>query len=498
MKEFTIGIDIGTSGCKCAAVDIEGSILMEVMEPYPLACPQTGWTQQDPEAWWNAVVLCCRRLSALDCRKLLSIGFSGQMHGMVALDAKQVPVYPAILWNDQRTAEQCRNILALAGGTPGLVAQTNNGMLTGYTGGKIVWLKEHEPECFARTSCVVNPKDYIRFRFVGQLATDESDASGFGLYDVRRNRWATELIERCGLPASLFPPVSHSAGVAGRITAEAAGLTGLPSGTPVIYGGGDAVLSHLGMGVFSGEEVCVTLGTSGVVSWVSDAFLPNTSSADLQIFRDVLDGCFSVFGVTLSAAGSFQWFRNAFGGTYSELDELALTVPKGAEGLLFHPYLCGERCPVNDPQLRGSFHGISLSHTKAHFSRSILEGVAFSLRSVLELVQSKNAGCAPKRVILGGGGAKSAVWRQIMADVFRLPVCFSQDGAGDCAYAAALLAMLGQGRAGDVQAIFQRHQWESCEPEDPDAYTAPYDAYRASSQSLQQFKNEKEWRRSNE
>ncbi|HWQ58326.1 MAG TPA: FGGY family carbohydrate kinase, partial [Clostridia bacterium] len=296
----TIGIDVGTSGCKAVLVDESTDIVASATRGYELIMPRPGWTEQRPEDWWNAAVECLKELSgALGGRRLAGIGLSGQMHGMVALDMDGRPVRPAILWNDQRTQTQCDEIVAAAGGLDALLAYTSNPMLTGFTAGKILWLKQNEPEHYAKTRRIVNPKDYIRLRLCGTLATDESDASGFGLFDVKERRWAYELIRKAGLDADMFPDVAESVAVTGEVSAAAAAATGIPAGTPVFGGGGDAVISTVGMGLALPGRVGVTLGTSGVVATGLEHYRTNPEGR-LQLCCNVLPGAWHIFGCTLN------------------------------------------------------------------------------------------------------------------------------------------------------------------------------------------------------
>lgn len=447
-----LGIDVGTSGCKILAIDGTGGILRSVTEEYPCYTPQPGWSEQEPEDWWQGVVRGLRAiLPALGGREIRAVSFSGQMHGMVALDEAGRVVRRAILWNDQRTGAQCDAITRAAGGLEALLAVTDNRMLTGYTGGKILWMKETEPENYRRTRWILNPKDYIRYRLSGEIATDVSDASGTGFFRVRERKWATELIRRAGLEPSLFPPVWESTDTVGHVTGEAAALTGIPAGTPVGGGGGDAVISTVGLGLVKPGRVGVTLGTSGVAAMGLDTFLPNPGGA-LQVFCGNEPGKYSAMGVTLAAAGSYQWFRRALGdfeqtqakkrgvSAFRLLDEEAASTAPGADGLIFLPYLTGERAPLNDPQATGAFLGVTARHEKGHFARAVLEGVAFSLRQVYDLIARVGPDIASHEIVLAGGGAVSPLWRQIFADVFGMPVYTVRGSAEGGSFGAALTA----------------------------------------------------------
>lgn len=448
-----IGIDVGTSGVKVLAVAGDGALIASAVEEYPLYTPQAGWTEQDPSDWWDGTLKALRRVvPACRDRVVAAVGLSGQMHGMVALDENLQVIRRAILWNDQRTGRQCRELTELAGGPEGLLAMTNNQMLTGYTGGKIRWLQQTEPENFKRTRLILNPKDYIRLLLTGAILTEVSDASGTGFFDVRAGTWSGEFLRLAGLPADLFPPVVESTDCAGRISAAAAAATGLPADTPVSGGGGDAVISTTGLGLIKPGRIGVTLGTSGVVAMGLPAFMPNPQGS-LQVFRGNAPGTFTAMGVTLAAAGSYHWFRRALGqyeqaeaarqgqSAFQLLDRAAAATPPGADGLIFLPYLTGERCPIHDEKARGAFIGLTSLHEKGHFARAVMEGVACSLRQVYELIVGSNKSWMESgEVVLAGGGAVSPLWRQIFADCFQLPVRTVYGSAEGGSFGAALVA----------------------------------------------------------
>ncbi|NLO35185.1 MAG: xylulokinase [Clostridiaceae bacterium] len=500
-RDILIGIDVGTTGVKVLAVTTQGDLAASAIEAYPLYTPQTGWTEQEPADWWQATKLALKRtLAALPADRLLAVGLSGQMHGMVALDAKHQVVRRAILWNDQRTASQCRELTDLAGGPEALLAMTNNQMLTGYTAGKIRWLQQAEPDNFAHTRLILNPKDYLRLCLTGSVLTEVSDASGTGLYDVQNNRWHTGLIRRAGLDPALFPPVVASTEEAGRISEEAAAQTGLPAGLPVSGGGGDAVISTTGLGLVRPGRIGITLGTSGVVAMGLDAFMANPEGK-LQVFRGNAPGSFTAMGVTLAAAGSYHWFRQALGqhereqagqtgrSAFQLLDEAAGATEPGAAGLIFLPYLTGERCPIHDPAARGGFIGLTGLHEKGHFARAVLEGVAYSLRQVHALIAANS----PDRqgegtVILAGGGAVSPVWRQIFADVFQLPVQTVYGSAEGGSFGAALVAGVTAGVWTSLPEAVRLVRTESETLPDPSraaVYAALYDRYTRAYGALQ-------------
>lgn len=487
-----LGLDIGTSGCKVLALNTSGRILGTVIEEYPLYTPKPGWSEQDPEDWWQGVVRGIQKiLKKLSGYEVAAVGLSGQMHGMVPLDRENRVVRNAILWNDQRTGMQCSEITRLAGGLDSLLNYTNNRMLTGFTGGKILWMKENEPENYAHTSIILNPKDYIRFRLSGEHVTEVSDASGTGLFQVKERRWAMELIEKTGLRPELFPPVVESTACAGNVSKEAAELTGIPEGTVISGGGGDAVISTTGLGLIKPGRVGITLGTSGVVAMGLPHYIKNPGGL-LQISCGNAPGMYHAMGVTLSAAGSYQWFRNALGDLETEqakaagksafclLDEKARQTSPGADGLIFLPYLTGERAPVNDPNATGAFLGLTLHHGKGHFARAVMEGVAFSLKQVYDLMMSVNPGIYPDEIVLAGGGANSEIWRRIFADVFNLPVKTVFGSAEGGSFGAALIAGVTAGVWGtleDTVSLIKPESETLPSAENVPVYNAQYEKY---------------------
>lgn len=491
-NKCVLGLDIGTSGCKILALDEYGKILNTVIEEYPCYSPNEGWSEQDPEDWWNGVVSGLKKIMvSLHGKMVCAVGLSGQMHGMVALDEAGHVIRRAILWNDQRTEKQCETITELAGGLSALLTVTNNRMLTGYTGGKVLWMKENEPENYAKTRVILNPKDYIRFRLSGEVCTDVSDASGTGLYDVKKREWATQLIKRIGLNPNIFPKAVESTAVAGHVAKEVSALTGIPEGTVVSGGGGDAVISTTGLGLIKPGRVGVTLGTSGVVAMGLESFIHNPDGM-LQIFCGNAPDTYTAMGVTLSAAGSYQWFRNALGNYEVEqakltgksafriLDDEAAAVPPCADGLIFLPYLTGERAPINDPNAKGAFLGLTARHGKGHFSRAVLEGVAFSLKQVYDLIMSVNPEAVSNEIVLAGGGANSQLWRQIFADTFNLPVRTVYGSAEGGSFGAALVSGVTAGiweNIGQTVALIEPKSKTVPIPENVPRYAAQYQKY---------------------
>ncbi|MEG0595054.1 MAG: xylulokinase [Christensenella sp.] len=453
--KYLVGIDVGTSGVKCLVIDEAGKVISSVTKSYPLYTPKPAWSEQDPADWWKGTKEALKELlSGVDKKKLCAIGFSGQMHGLVPLDSDNKVIRNAILWNDQRTEKECEQIIAGAGGIDGLVGYTNNTMLTGFTGGKLLWLKQNEPENYARLATFVMPKDYIRYCLTGEIATDASDASGTGFFDVAKREWASELVQKIGFDIAIFPKVYESDEVTGHITAAAEAETGLPQGLPVYGGGGDAVIQNTGMGIVKEGTLGVVMGTSGVVATAMNSFGKN-EDGKLQFFCNNAAGKYMVFGCQLSCAGSMEWYKNTFYGDsaepFKEINEGAEASAVGANGVIFLPYLSGERCPHPDPDARGVFYGLSLLTNKGDMARAVMEGVTFGLCQMYELILKTNHKLKISEVILSGGGANSKLWKQIVADVFGLPVKILAGAAEGGAYGGALTAGVGEGIYADLE-----------------------------------------------
>ena len=458
-----LGIDVGTSGTKTLAVRGDGTVIGAATAEYPLDSPRPGWTEQDPRHWADAATGTVRELvdaGTVDPGEVKGIGLSGQMHGSVFLDAAGEVIRPALLWNDQRTAAQCEAITDAAGGRADLIRLVANPALTGFTAPKILWLRDEEPENFARLATVLLPKDYVRYRLSGEFATEVSDASGTLLLDVANRRWSEELLGRLNLDPGLLPPVHESVEVTSRLSADAAARMGLKPGVPLVGGGGDQAAGAVGNGIVQTGAVSAALGTSGVVFAHSDEMQVDPAGR-AHTFCHAVPDKWHVMGVVLSAAGSLQWFRNELFGemgagadtapadAYDRITAAAADVPPGCEGLYFLPYLSGERTPHADPHARGAWVGLSLRSTRAAMGRAVLEGVTYAMRDCLEIV--KGLGVPVGEVRLSGGGAKSAFWRQLQADIYHEP-CAVTNAAEGPAYGAALLAMAGTGEHDGVEA----------------------------------------------
>ncbi|WP_288950616.1 xylulokinase [uncultured Paracoccus sp.] len=440
-----LGIDIGTSGCKALLIGTDGAVIAADTATYPLAQPRPGWTEQDPELWIEgarkAVAGALVKAPGVD---ILCVGLSGQMHGLTPLDAGHRVLRPAILWNDQRNSAECEALAKAAGGSEGLLAATNNRMLVGYTGGKILWMRNHEPELFARMTLMLNPKDYLRLRLTGEVASEVSDASGTGLFDVRRRQWAKGLIETAGIDPALLPPVFESQEVTGRISAKGAALFGLPEGVPVAGGGGDSVIQTIGSGVIAPGELQTTIGTAGILAAALDVPQDNPDGK-LQVFCNVAPDKWHCMGVSLNAGGAMGWFRDTLCAdvSFDQLVAEAAESPAGARGLLFLPYLNGERCPHPDPLARGAFVGLTARHQRGDMTRALMEGVVHAFIDMHALMQPM--GIAGRVVKASGGGARSALWRQIQADMFGCDVVTTEGAAEGAAFGAALVAGVAAG-----------------------------------------------------
>ncbi len=456
---YTIGIDIGTSGTKSLLIDPDGNIIAEASASYEVSMPKPMWTEQDPEEWWNATVKTVRAVIKQGRAKpgeVKAIGLSGQMHGSVFLDKAGKVIRPALLWNDQRTAAECDEITRLAGGRDELIRMVANPALTGFTAPKILWLRNHEPKKFERLKHVLLPKDEIRRRLTGELATDASDASGMLLLDVCKRDWSDELLGKLGLDRSMLAKVYESEDVTGSLRPEIAEKLGLTTDCKVVAGAGDCAAGAIGNGIVKSGIATTSMGTSGVVFVHCDQ--PQYDKLGrLHTFCHAVRGKWHMMGVTLSAAGSLQWFVERLcpelvarrgADPYQTINAEAAEVPAGSEGLLFLPYLAGERTPHADPLARGAFVGLTSTHTRGHMARAVMEGVAMSLRECLEIIRQLDVPVREMRV--SGGGAKSQLWKQILADMMDQPACTINAEQGP-AYGVSLLAAVGIGQFKNIE-----------------------------------------------
>ena len=443
-----IGLDIGTSGARALAVDANGDVLAEASVEYPILTPRPGWSEQHPEDWWRAARTAIRKV-AIDAREsVVGLGLAGQMHGAVFLDASDRVIRPALLWNDQRTDRQCRQI-AEALGQEQLIAITGNPALTGFQAPKILWLRDEEPANFQHIAHVLLPKDYVRLRLSHDYATDASDASGTLLLDLRRRSWSPEILKALDLPAQWFPTVCESPLAVGTLDPKVATELGLPPGIPIAAGAGDNAAAAVGSGIVADGLISASIGSSGVLFAHTGNFAPDPSGR-LHAFCSAVPGGYHLLGVTLAAGASLRWWRTVLNSKdgYGVLSDLAATAPPGAEGLIFLPYLTGERTPHLDPLARGAFFGLTSRHGPEHLTRALMEGVVFSLAESLAIMIERGILIEQIRVI--GGGARSALWRQIQADVFGMPVYQTVVDEGP-AYGAALLAAVSAGLFASVE-----------------------------------------------
>jgi len=448
---FVLGIDVSTTATKAVLVGEDGTVRGTGAAEYPYNIPRPLWSEQDPALWWDGAIVAIRSVLASTGTAgsdIVAVGLTGQMHGLVLLDAADRVLRPAILWNDQRTAAECDLIRATVG-PERLIAITGNDALTGFTAPKLVWVRDHEPEIWTRVAHVLLPKDFVRWHLTGGHAIDVADGAGTILFDLAARTWSPEIVEVLGIDRHWLPEVFEGPAVTGTVTAAAAEATGLAPGTPVIAGGGDQAANAVGLGAVDEGTPALSLGTSGVV------FAPTASpivepGGRVHAFCHAVPGRWHLMSVMLSAAGSLRWFRDTLapGEAYGPLTDAAADVPAGSDGLLFLPYLTGERSPHPDPLARGAFVGLTVAHDRRHLTRAVLEGVAFGLRDGLDLMIA--AGMPAPRVIrASGGGIASPLWRQILADVLEAEIATVATTEG-AAYGAGVLAAVGGGWFGTV------------------------------------------------
>ena len=479
-----LGIDVSTTATKALLIDEAGTVAGTASTEYAFETPRPLWSEQDPQLWWEGVTESIQKVlgeTGIDPTSIKGVGLTGQMHGLVLVGEDGGVLRPAILWNDQRTSEECELIRRRVG-RERLIQITGNDALTGFTAPKVAWVQRHEPDVWQKARHILLPKDYVRYRLTGRFATDKAGAGGTLLLDVRARDWSKEVLDALEIPAERLPPTHEGPEVTGEISAEAAEATGLKAGTPVVAGGGDQAAQAVGVGAVEAGTMALTLGTSGVV------FAPSSEpvveeGGRVHAFPHAVPGRWHAMGVMLSAAGSLRWYRDtlADGLPYDHLLAEAADVRPGSEGLLFLPYLTGERTPHPDPLARGAFVGLTVRHGRGHMTRAVLEGIAFGLRDSFRLMQEAGVP-APEEVRISGGGARSPLWRQIIADVLgtELVGVGTTEGA---AYGAALLAGVGA----DVWPSAEAACADVVETQDlvtpdlalHDQYEAAYEAYRA-------------------
>jgi xylulokinase len=455
---YYLGIDIGTSGTKTLVINEKGKILAEATENYPCYFPRPLWSEQDPEDWWKATVATVRQVvkkAKLKAADVKAIGLSGQMHGSVFLDKRSKVIRKALLWNDQRTAAECTEIEERAGGREALIKMVANPALTGFTAPKILWLRNHEPKHFEKTVNVLLPKDDVRRRMTGELATDVSDASGMLLLDVVKRNWSKELLSKLQLDESLFGKCYESEEVTGKLTKEAAAAMGLSTDCVVVGGAGDCAANGVGTGVVTSGTLSTSIGTSGIMFVHSDEVQIDPAGR-LHTFCHAVHGKWHMMGVSLTGGGALQWFTEKIcdglgkgkDQRYKLLTAEAEKIAAGSEGLFFLPYLAGERTPHADPHARGCFIGLTLKHGRGHLTRAVMEGVAYAMRDSLTIIRELHV--PVKQIRASGGGSKNPLWRQIQADAFGQDVVTINAEQGP-AYGVALLAAVGAGAFKDVE-----------------------------------------------
>lgn len=448
---YFLGIDTSTTSSKALLIDSRGEVIAVESSPHTLQTPKPLWSEQNPAEWWVAVSASIKSVlekAGISGDNVAAVGLTGQMHGLVLLDDAGNVLRPAILWNDQRTQSQCDEIHQRIGKEK-FIQITGNVALTGFTAPKILWVQENEPDVYAKAKHVLLPKDYIRLKLTGEYAMDKADGAGTVLFDLKSRDWSPEVLEALGIDASWMPRTFEGTEFTGQVTAEAAALTGLKVGTPVAAGGGDQAAQAVGVGAVEAGIVGLTVGTSGVIFATTPSALIEPEGR-LHAFCHAVPGMWHFMGVMLSAAGSLQWYRDTLAPdmSFDDLVKEAESAPAGCEGLLFLPYLSGERTPYPDPLARGAFIGLTLRHSRAHMTRAVLEGVAFGLKDSFTLIQNAGLGKI-SQVRASGGGTKGALWRQILASVLEAELVTVNTSEG-AAFGAALLAGVGAGAWTDV------------------------------------------------
>ncbi|HEX2182587.1 MAG TPA: xylulokinase, partial [Rubrobacteraceae bacterium] len=471
----------GTGGARAVAVDEAGNLIAEASSEYPLHSPRPGWTEQDPEDWWRGAREALGSVAAELAEseeEVVGLGLTGQMHGSVFLDPSDEVIRPALLWNDQRTHEQCAQFTDKVG-EGRLISIAGNPALTGFQAPKVLWLRDEEPENYARVSSILLPKDYVRLRLTGERATDASDAAGTLLLDMGQRDWSREILNALELPSEWMPEVYEGPETTGELSRGIAEDLDLPPGIPVAAGGGDNAAAAVGVGVVEGGLLSSSVGTSGVLFAPTEGFTPDPSGR-IHAFCHAVPGAYHLMGVTLSAGGSLRWWRETLGEDYDRLVRDASRVEAGAEGLLFLPYLSGERTPHLDPLARGAFVGLTGRHGLAHMTRAVMEGVVFSLRDSLGIL--RELGVPVDQVRATGGGARSALWRELQADIYGVPIHRTTADEGP-AHGAALLGGVAAGLYRDVDeacsTVRLRDEVTEPDPEQMKVYAELYDVYRS-------------------
>ena len=459
---YYLGIDIGTSGTKALIMSASAKVLASATAEHPVSAPRPGWSEQNPDDWWATSVKATRaviRKAKIDGKKIAAIGLSGQMHGLVVTNAEGKPLRPSIIWNDQRTGPQAEMIEKKVGGKKELIKLVGNPAMTSYTLTKLLWVREHQPRIYDRIKHMLLPKDYIRLQLTGEYVGDVSDMSGTLMLNQRTRKWSKQILEIFQIDKDILPPVVESHEVTGGLTSEAAKMLGLAVGTPVVGGGGDQPAGAIGNGIVREGLISATMGTSGVVFIHSPKYKTDPQGR-INTYCSSVDGEYCMFGCVLSAGGSYQWFRNVLGDAevaeakrkkvdpYELLTDKAAAAPAGAHGTFWLPYLTGERTPHADPLARGGWVGIHAGTTRGELIRSLIEGATFAMNDCVTLM--KDRGLKVSQIRLSGGGARSAFWRQLQADIYAT-TCATINTEEGPAYGAALLGAVGAGQFKNIR-----------------------------------------------
>ncbi|MDY7010013.1 MAG: xylulokinase [Planctomycetota bacterium] len=486
---YYLGIDVGTSGTKALIMDAGGRVLATATGSHTVSAPRPSWSEQNPHQWWSATVNAVRAAVAaakIDGSQIAGIGLSGQMHGLVCLDDSGKALRPAIIWNDQRTAEQAEQIERTAGGKAALVGLVGNVAMTSFTLTKLMWVRRNEPRIYKRIRHILLPKDYIRLRMTGEYAGDVSDMSGTLMLDQRRRDWSKKILKLFAIDQNILPPVYESHEISGEVTRLASLRLGIPAGVPVVAGAGDQPAGAVGCGVVKAGLVSAAMGTSGVVLTHSPRYITDPAGG-VQTFCSAVAGEYCIFGCILSAGGSVQWLGETLGDSYKSFDRQAARVRAGCDGLFFLPYLTGERTPHADPLARGGWIGITARTTRGQLIRSVMEGATFAMNDALTILRAR--GVRPRQIRLSGGGARSALWRQMQADIYG-STCVTVRTEEGPAYGAAILAAVGAGKYNSVpqacRTIVKTTQTIKPDPETRRAYARYYRQYRRMYPALKQ------------
>lgn len=477
MSEVVIGLDLGTGGVRAIAVTLQGQVIAQTTKTYPLLTPHPGWTEQHPADWVDASLNALTEVAQqLDGQSVIGLGLSGQMHGMVPLNKDGQVIRPAILWNDQRTGEAVTEIEATVPRSD-LIQRTGNPAITGFQLPKLVWLRSQEPQSYEQVKRILLPKDYLGYVLTGEAVTEPSDASGIGCLNLASRQWDQEILDALNISPDLFPPVVESTAIAGRLKPELAEQIGLPAGLPIVAGGGDNAAAAIGLGISDRnlQRGSLSIGTSGVIFAPCDRATPDPEGR-VHLFCHA-DGSYHLLGVTLAAGGALRWYRDTFAREipFTDLITLAEQSQPGSRGVLFLPHLAGERSPYLDPDTRGAWVNLSLAHNQGDLIRAVLEGVAFSLRAALDVIQEI---CPVNQLLATGGGVRSHLWFHMLADVLHTELVAPKAEEG-AAYGAAILAMVGTGAYPTLAKAFTilPQSSEAVQPQEHPAYEAAFERY---------------------